>query len=264
MVQIRAEAKSVRQALIALSSLQLFSCTSLVKDVAESTDGGARTYGTTSGGTGGISGALRILPLGDGITASTCYRAKLWQQLTDAGDSHFDFVGTMNNGDPCNVSASYDKDNEGHAGYRATYVLQSGNTDLATWFNGRPADIVLMQLGANDIVLDNAAQQDILSAYDKFLAALRAQNPQVKLFIALITRMSASSCVSVCAASVESLNAAIPIWATSVNTAASPVSVVDLNTGFDVTNTTDGIIPNETGSAWIANRWYSAISSLVN
>ena len=224
----------------------------------------AKTGGTSSlGGTGGKPAAIRVLPLGDGITATTCYRAKLWQQLVSSGRTNFDFTGTLNNGDPCNVSANYDKDNEGHAGYLASNVLQAGNTDLTDWFTGRPADIVLMQLGAND-VLNGVAQADIISAYGLFLSALRAQNSKVKVFIALIMPMSASKCGSACATSIQSLNDAISNWAPGVSTTASPVSVVDLYTNFDVTNTTDGIKPDETGSSWVANRWYISISALIN
>ena len=224
----------------------------------------AKTGGTSSlGGTGGMPAAIRVLPLGDGITASTCYRAKLWQQLVNSGRTNFDFTGTLNNGDACNVSANYDKDNEGHAGYLASNVLQAGNTDLTDWFTGRPADIVLMQLGANDI-LGGVAQADIISAYNLFLSALRAQNSDVKVFIALIMPMSASKCGSTCATSIQALNDAISNWAPGVSTTASPVSVVDLYTNFDVTNTTDGIKPDETGSTWVANRWYMSIYALIN
>ncbi len=224
----------------------------------------AKTGGTSSlGGTGGKPAAIRVLPLGDGITASTCYRAKLWQQLVNSGRTNFDFTGTLNNGDACNVSANYDKDNEGHAGYLVSNVLQAGNTDLTDWFTGRPADIVLMQLGANDI-LGGVAQADIISAYDLFLSALRAQNSNVKVFIALIMPMSANKCGSACATSIQALNDAISSWAPGVSTTASPVSVVDLYTNFDVNNTTDGIKPDETGSTWVANRWYMSIYALIN
>jgi len=224
----------------------------------------AKTGGTSSlGGTGGKPAAIRVLPLGDGITASTCYRAKLWQQLVSSGRTNFDFTGTLNNGDACNVSVSYDKDNEGHAGYLASNVLQAGNTDLADWFTGRPADIVLMQLGANDI-LGGVAQADIISAYDLFLSALRAQNSKVKVFIALIMPMSANKCGSACATSIQTLNDAISNWAPGVSTTVSPVSVVDLYTNFDVNNTTDGIKPDETGSTWVANRWYMSIYAIIN
>ena len=224
----------------------------------------AKTGGTSSlGGTGGKPAAIRVLPLGDGITASTCYRAKLWQQLVTSGRTNFDFTGTLNTGDACNVSANYDKDNEGHAGYLASNVLQTGNTDLTDWFTGRPADIALMQMGANDI-LGGVAQADIISAYGLFLSALRAQNSKVKVFIALIMPMSANKCGSACAASVQALNDAISNWAPSVSTTASPVSVVALYTNFDVNNTTDGIKPDETGSTWVANRWYLSINALIN
>ena len=69
------------------------------------------------------------MPLGDSTTASICYRALLWQMLTELGATQFNFVGTRM-GDPgCGVSG-YDRDNEGHGGYIVTDVLKPANTGV--------------------------------------------------------------------------------------------------------------------------------------
>ena len=48
------------------------------------------------GGPGTPANAVRIMPLGDSITGSPgCWRALLWQDLTDAGYTNIDFVGTL-------------------------------------------------------------------------------------------------------------------------------------------------------------------------
>ena len=229
--------------------------------------GGASADGTSAtGGTGGQGTIWRILPLGDGITASTCYRAKLWQKLIDSNHSNFDFIGTFSAGDPCStissVSSNYDKDHQGLAGLRASDVLKAGNTYVTDWFSGHAADIVLMQMGGND-VLNGVIQQDILDGYSTFLTGLRNENSKVRVFIALLMPMGGGKCGSVCQSDLSALNTVIPIWAAASSTSASPVSVVDLYTGFDITNTTDGVKPDEVGSAWLADRWHAAISPYI-
>ena len=88
--------------------------------------GAGRTTG--AGGAGGMLTNPRIMPLGDSTTASVCYRAQLWQMLTQAGRT-FQFVGSRN-GDPgCNVSG-YDSDNEGHGGYIVTDILKAAGTGM--------------------------------------------------------------------------------------------------------------------------------------
>ena len=71
------------------------------------------------------------------------------------------------------------------------------------------------------------------------------------------------------------LNAAIPAWAASLTTAASPITVVDQWTGFDdphelwfvagaATDTYDGVHPNDAGNVKIANRWYPSVSATLD
>jgi len=228
-----------------------------------------------SGGSGGHPTTLRLMALGDGITATTCYRAKLWQKFADNGRPEFDFVGSRNAGDACNVSASYDKDNEGHGGYQVTDVLKATSTgrpssadpqdpydasakDLSTWFDGHPIDILLLHLGSNDILKLNAPAESILNAYTAIVARARISSPKVAVFVAQLLPMKVDSC-STCNTQIQALNQAIPGWATMTDTPASRVRVVNQYAGFDVANTLDGIRPDETGSQQMADKWYEAI-----
>jgi lysophospholipase L1-like esterase len=241
--------------------------------------GGATGSGGAQGGAGGHAATtLRIMPLGDSTTASICYRSHLWQMLTQNGNTTFDFIGTRH-GDPGCSFTGYDQDNEGHAGYIITDLLKAAGTgvrpggadssdpyvsdarDLATWFNGHPADIALMHFGTND-VWNNIAASKILMAYSAVLASLRAANPNVRLMVAQITPLDPSGCTS-CATGVTTLNAMIPAWASSNATAASPITVVDQYTGFDdATDTKDGVHSNDSGSIKIATNWYNALVPL--
>ena len=239
---------------------------------------GASGAGGGAGGAAGHTGVWKVMPLGDSTTASICYRSHLWQMLTQNGHSNFDFIGTRN-GDPGCTFTGYDKDNEGHGGYNVTDLLKAAGSgtrpsgadasdpyvsdarDLATWFDGHPADIVLMHFGTND-VWNGIAPSMILSAYTTILGRLRANNPNVHLYIAQITPLDPSGC-SACISRVQTLNGMIPGWATSNATAASPVTVVDQYTGFDATaDTRDGVHANDGGSIKIATNWYNVLSAV--
>jgi lysophospholipase L1-like esterase len=237
--------------------------------------GMAGTAGSSGGmaGTGG-AGPVRIMPLGDGITASTCMRAFLWKELTDNAYPAFDFVGTRTSADSCSPT-DYDKNHEGHAGYRVSDLLSatsqhtdSGDTytgssaDLALWFDGHPADIVLMLLGSNDFLNTTTyTAADVQNAYSSILAKLRSVNARVTLLVALLPPMSTSKCNSSCTSRRSDLVASVPSWAATASTTDSRVVVVDM-TAFDIVNTTDGVKPNDTGAQWLADRWYQALDAL--
>jgi [phosphatase 2A protein]-leucine-carboxy methyltransferase len=215
------------------------------------------------------------MPLGDGITASTCMRAFLWTELTDNAYPAFDFVGSRTASDTCSPTG-YDKNHEGHAGYRVSDLLSAtsqhtdsggdpytgSSADLAAWFDGRPADIVLMLFGSNDFLSTSSNAADVQNAYSAILAKLRSVNAHVTLLVGLLPPMSTSKCNTSCSSRRTDLNTSIPAWAASANTTNSRVVVVDLSTGFDVNNTTDGIKPNDTGAQFLAHAWYTAIAGL--
>jgi lysophospholipase L1-like esterase len=215
------------------------------------------------------------MPLGDGITAGSCMRAFLWKELRDNAYPAFDFVGSRVSTDTC-IPTEYDKDSEGHSGYRVSDLLSAtsqhtdpggdpytgSSADLAAWFDGRPADIVLMLFGSNDFLSTTHSAADVQNAYSAILAKLRSVNARVTLLVGLLPPMAANKCGSSCASRLADLNAAMPGWALSASTADSRVVVVDLFTGFDVENTSDGIKPNDVGAQFLADQWYTALAEL--
>jgi GDSL-like Lipase/Acylhydrolase family len=244
------------------------------------TGSGGRTGSGGTTGSGGRSGPLRIMLLGDSTTSSICYRSHLHQLLVAAGHanpSQFDFIGTRK-GDPGCGFTGYDQDNEGHGGYIVTDILKPTRTsrpggadptdlfdssakDLATWFDGHPADVVLMHFGTNDI-WNNFTPQNILNAYSAILTRLRTNNANVRVLVAQITPLNPAGCAT-CNTRVQALNAVIPGWATQNSTTQSPVSVVDQFTGFNLgTDSVDGVHATDPGSVKIATKWYNALVPL--
>jgi GDSL-like Lipase/Acylhydrolase family len=239
--------------------------------------GGNGTGGSPAGGGAGILVNPRITLLGDSTTSDGCFRAHLSQMLTGAGHP-FTFVGTRS-GNPSCIGA-FNQTNEGHGGYIVTQILDavstgrpggadasdpytSSSADLALWFDGHPTDVVLMNFGTNDV--SNAQPPaTIINAFTAILTKLRSINPNVRMMVAQIPPIAWEYCTfPVCDPRVRALNAAIVTWAGQQNTADSPVTAVDLYTGYDtMTDTVDGVHANESGSTKIANAWYAALAPL--
>lgn len=203
---------------------------------------------------------VRIMPLGDSITGSPgCWRQLLWQKLQDAGHTGVDMVGSLNNSTSCGTA--FDGDNEGHGGYLATDI--AAKDQLPAWLETADPDVVLMHLGTND--LWSAKTTDaVLGAYGTLVKQMRAQNPTVAVLVARIIPVAPDNDCAQCPQRTVDLNNAIPAWAKSLSTADSPVVPVDLWSDWDpIADTGDGVHPNKSGIAKMADRWYAPLASLL-
>lgn len=119
-----------------------------------------------------------------------------------------------------------------------------------------------MMLGTND-VWNHLATTTILAAFTTLVGQMRAQNPKMVIIVAQITPMNPSGC-SDCSAGVVALDNAIPAWAAGITTSQSPVTVVDLFSGYSTSSdTSDGVHPNDSGNQKIANAWFSPLSAAI-
>ncbi len=245
------------------------------RDASTTTDAGKGTSGSSTGGAdaghAAHTGVWRITPIGDSITEDTCGPQLLSQELINNGHTNFIFVGTETNNQSC--SGAPNVQSEGHGGYLVTDLLppphvatlQDHSAELPMWATNDKPDVMLMQFGTND-AWNGVATATILSAYSLVLADFRAVNPNVIMFVAQITPLNPAGCTT-CEQEAETLNAAIPGWATSQATAASPIYVVNVWSAFTASTylpnsmyTTDGVHPNPAGSALVAQKWYDAFS----
>jgi lysophospholipase L1-like esterase len=203
--------------------------------------------------------AVKIMPFGDSITGSPgCWRALLWANLQNNGYTNIDFVGTQ---PPQGCGIPYDGDNEGHGGLLASQAVSQSN--FPAWLATTNPDIVLMHIGTNDVWSGTQTTTQILASYTTLVNEMRANNPNMKILVAQIIPMNPSGC-SACAQGAINLNAAIPAWATSITTTASPITVVDQWTGFDdSTDTSDGVHPNDSGNQKMASKWYPPLAALL-
>lgn len=119
-----------------------------------------------------------------------------------------------------------------------------------------------MELGTND-VWNNIAPATILKAFSTLVDQMRASKSTVRILVAQITPMNPSGC-STCAPGIVALNSAIPAWAAGKSTSASPITVVDVFTGFDTAaDTGDGVHPNDSGNVKLANSWFGPLKAAI-
>lgn len=180
--------------------------------------------------------AVKIMPLGDsltkGLTDTTeaashpTYRYWLWNELKSAGYD-VDFVGSWT--DP-NFNLNFDQNSEGHGGYTTSGILDGveGDTQghLSDWLLRYTPDVALVMLGTND-VLNNVPTQHSIYSLGRIIDTIRQKNPNVRILLAQVP----PTCIT--RDNLLALNAAIPGLAAQKSTAQSPVTVVDMYTGFD-------------------------------
>jgi mannan endo-1,4-beta-mannosidase len=204
--------------------------------------------------------------LGEGMTAQSCYPQLLSQEFRSQGHTNFQFVGTNQISQSCKSAPAVPT--EAHPSCRVTNLEtnnpstsgQGSLSQLQGWVAQAP-DIVLMDLGSAD-THDGSSTVSILSALLFVVNQFRSQNPDVIFFVSKVTPVSASRYAD-WASSVVDLNSQIAdAWAASNSTAAAPIFIIDQWTGFDATaDTSDGVIPDMSGSQKMADNAYAAVSA---
>lgn len=203
---------------------------------------------------------LKILPLGDSIThgyrGEQTYRYPLWQMLVDEG-ANFDFVGSLQESIdglsqwPDYNGIPFDRDHEGHSGWRADEVANY----LESWLSGYSPDVALIHLGTNDVYYQGQSAESTLDDLQSIIQILRNKNPVIKIFLAKIIPARYDD-----QQRIPNFNNQIDAFALTLSLPSSPVIVVDMASGFDpVFDTHDGVHPNSVGDAKIAGKWYEAL-----
>ncbi|MGH8021846.1 MAG: GDSL-type esterase/lipase family protein [Opitutaceae bacterium] len=241
------------------------------------------------------SEAVRVVSIGDIVTqggnGQASYRAPLLQLL--AGEN---IAGANPGGRSFNVRfagshrTTYDFSpwiadyppalaqqplHEGHAGWTTRQMIdgvpgagiQTGAGKLSDWLQGYTADIALVHLGSDDSRAQTGSPQpDFASRARENIAAvikaLRADNPNIVVLLAKpIPNLYWSDALNEAAALIDDL-------ADDINAAAPQpfVIVVDQNTGFDPATMLagDGLLPNDTGEAFMAARWFEALLPVLD
>ncbi|MGB3150760.1 MAG: putative Ig domain-containing protein [Maribacter sp.] len=226
---------------------------------------------------------LKVLPLGNSITEGedvhASYRRVLWNELKDDG-YNIDFVGSKFFSGFFDLLPPegdlFDMHHEGHSGWDTNNIISGAGFDpgrgtLSTWLNGYTPDAVLLHLGTND-VFNCRTNSQVLSDMDTIISLLRADNPNVVIFLAKIVPMGNSSILGfddtycnngqTLSQMVTSLNNALTSYVPTKDTPHSPVILVDQNSNISVTaDMYDGIHPNGQGEEKMAQKWFDAIQN---
>ena len=208
-------------------------------------------------GAGCSNAGLTIMPIGDSITSGetgwSTYRCYLDSMLDDAGVS-FDFVGSQSapyGGEPYGCPTDFDQDHEGWWGYLVNSVIDGVTASVEVL----QPDVALIHLGSNDLFYGEgpaSTAEDL----ESFITGLQAVSPDIIILVAQIIPCDDGR--PHCADDLPAFNDAIASFA-SLSTAESSVIVVDMETGFSLSDLRDPWHPTDAGDEIIASRWMTAL-----
>src|SRR5262245_14283328 len=194
------------------------------------------------------------MPLGDSITegvGSTTeagYRQPLYDLLANAGIA-FDFVGGLENG---NGSVT-DKNHEGHAGFR-TDELQ-----VANYLAANPADVILLEIGTNDISFGASAAQ-VRDNISNLLGAIKAARPSARIYLSTVIPRTDNR-----QSTTQNLNNLLPNMVQSKVNGGQEIILVDIASQFlaqpdwQTALMADDKHPNDDGYALMAQGFFNAM-----
>jgi lysophospholipase L1-like esterase len=203
----------------------------------------------------------KIMPLGNSITAgfgSTHgggYRLRLYELLiADQNIGAFDFVGQFSSG-----FGLEDKNHEGHPGF------QVNDLRVETYLRDNPADIILLEIGTNDIAGGHSAEQtatDIANLVDR----IHAEAPDAIILLgAIIPQLDLSHDIEV-----DKVNLLLPQVVNSRLAADYRIFLVDHNGRFKERGNdwptvymADDLHPSDRGYEEMAAEWYATIQRVV-
>ena len=201
---------------------------------------------------------VKVMPLGDSITVGypglEGYRRTLLLSLSSSGFS-VDFVGSQK------VGTGFDYDNEGHLGNRTDEIRDS----VVGWLNSNPADIVLLHIGTNDIQDgENAADvvAEVASTLDNINQWESNSGQSVTVILARIILRSANPTLN---ETTKNFNDALQTMAQNRIAGGDKIVVVDMENALNYSTdlTSDGVHPNLTGYANMAEVWYNALVKTI-
>ncbi len=209
----------------------------------------------THNSTNSFTQPLKIMPLGDSNTEGYgswdkgAYRDDLWQLFeNNSEDANFsvDFVGPHKTG-----PEGFDRDNAGFTGWR----IRDIDSAVDGWLNDAQPDIVLLEIGTNDILRDDNISQ-APSRLNNLIDKITNQLPNTQLLVSSIPPISRSEKQRY---SAIEFNSHIPGIVDSKAAQGKNVSFVDIFSALTPDDLQDGVHPTVEGYSKIADVWYDAI-----
>jgi lysophospholipase L1-like esterase len=201
------------------------------------------------------SGVVRIMPLGDSITAGVGssykggYRVALWNDCM-AYHFHVIFVGSQYDG-PTSLA---DRNNEGHPGWRIDQI----STHVVAWLQTYQPQIVLLHIGSNDII-QHRNVSDAPARLHFLLEQITTTLPGATVIVAQITPLGNP----LLNAEVIAYNRTIPQIVGLMEAQGKHVEYVDMYHAVPASDLADGIHPNNAGYALMAGVWFRALQPII-
>lgn len=208
----------------------------------------------------------KILPLGasrvEGARpAFESYRYELWKRLIDGGYS-FDYLGSTfdESSYPNYAGQSFDKDHSGYGGFTSGQIL----SNLPSWLDtsGVPDIVLLSSPGGNDALL-NLSYNDAVSNINAIIDLLQERNPNVTIIIEQLAPGMTSIMTPTLTNYMQQMQQEIVTIANMQSTSNSRVISVDMFTGFNDSLLADDVHYNQAGAAFIAQRYYTILETIL-
>jgi len=261
--------------------------------VTDSSFAGATRHGCGLGGTDSLSPAnsltycsleqmpgaapLKMMVVGDsisqGLEGDYTWRYRLKQHLDDDGVAT-DFVGprkgTYVTGTDAATPAGY------AGGYRPAidgtfsdtehlaqwgWQLSQAKWDIASRVSTYTPDYLLVELGFNDIAWSGADAAGLVAGLKEFVTNARAAKPDIKVLVANVVHRTALDVQPDLPQRISAYNNALPAAVSAMTTAASPVALVNVDSGYTpASDTYDGLHPNVRGEVVIAKAFADVLA----
>lgn len=210
----------------------------------------------------------RVMPLGDSLTELPGYRRPLAAKLKAAG-REVEWVGSMVDGD---------LHHEGHSGAQIQTLLDN----VQTWVGAARPDIILLQIGTNDMWRQrefdagNLDQKQLPAPMlDTLLARLFELAPQASIIVSRIPPMTqydpqtvpADQKATVAAEVGKGVKAyvdRIPDLVAGWVAKGKAITSVDMYDAISVNDLVDGVHPNDAGFGKMADTWYPALLAAMD
>ena len=196
---------------------------------------------------------VRIMPLGDSITAQHgSYRLRLYQLLSQ-DDVRVDFVGSVSSP----IDPVPDRDHEGHP---SLHIVQ---LDVENWLPAAPADLVILHIGTNDIITDTSPEV-AAARLDALIARIYRVSPRQPLIVTQIVPLRSTGTYWRRNPRIADFNGRMPAIVDRWRAAGKLIELVDCFNGYDTAAWfMDDVHPSATGFAFMADRIFPAARALV-
>ena len=189
------------------------------------------------------------------------YRYELWKKCIQ-NDYEIDFVGQQYDDGtyPNFMGASFDRDHEGIGGIESEGVLNNIEEVL---LQSNHLDAVLLCIGGNDL-LGGDDPQTVIDSIGLIIEEIQNRFPNIIIFLEQIAPGNNEIMTNNFTQKLSEFNDLIYNTASTYSNQSSSVIAVDMSTNFNENLLADDVHYNQDGAVFIAEQYYSRISTVFN